>query len=258
VTLNDEVRAFWEKEPCGTGNSIVGRSEPGSREWYEAVEQHRYRVEPFIHSVAQFTRYNGQRVLEVGVGAGTDHLQWGRAGAKCHGVDLTAAAIETTRRRFDLYGLQTELRHIDAEKLPYPDETFDVVYSWGVIHHSDRPEAILAEVHRVLRPGGKLIGMMYSRRSVLAVKLWIRHALLKGKPWRSLSNVVWNHMESIGTKAYTQRELRSLLSAFDEVELIPILTSYDISRLPRLVSQFFPQRWGWFIGFRCIKEPREA
>ena len=253
MKLNDEVRAFWEKEPCGTGNTIVGDTAPGTLEWYEAVEEHRYRVEPFIHSIAQFTRYHGMTLLEVGVGAGTDHLQWARAGVICHGVDLTAAAIETTKRRFELYGMNTELKHIDAEKLPYPDAIFDVVYSWGVIHHSEKPQAILAEIHRVLKPGGRFIGMMYGRYSVATLKLWIRHALLKARPWRSFSDVVWHHVESVGTKAYTIREISGLLSAFSDVDLIPTITPYDTSHLPGWFTQFLPSRWGWFIGFRTVK-----
>lgn len=253
MKLNDAVRAFWEKEPCGTGQTIVGGTTPGTREWYEAVEEYRYQMEPFIHSIAQFTRYHGKKLLEVGVGAGTDHLQWARAGAICHGVDLTAAAIETTRRRLELYGQRSELKHIDAETLPYPDATFDVVYSWGVIHHSECPEAIIAEIHRVLRPGGRFIGMMYGRHSVVTLKLWFRHALLRARPWRSFSDVIWHHMESIGTKAYTRNELARMMSAFRDVELIPTICHYDRIWLPRWLTQFFPDNWGWYIGFRITK-----
>jgi len=254
MKLNDEVRAFWEQEPCGTGQTIVGETATGTREYYETIEEHRYRVEPFIHSVVQFTRYHGMTLLEVGVGAGTDHLQWARAGAICHGVDLTEAAIETTRRRFELYGFRSELSHVDAEnRLPYPDDTFDVVYSWGVIHHSEHPERIIAEIRRVLKPGGRFIGMMYGRRSVAALKLWIRHGLLKGRPSRSFADVIWYHVESVGTKAYTQTELAHLLSAFRDVELIPMITPYDTLRLPGWLTQFLPGRCGWFIGFRTIK-----
>lgn len=253
MSLNDAVRAFWEKEPCGTGQTIVGSTAPGTREWYEAVEEYRYQVEPFIHSIAQFTRYHGKMLLEVGVGAGTDHLQWARAGAICHGVDLTAAAIETTRRRLELYGQRSELKHIDAETLPYPDATFDVVYSWGVIHHSERPEAIISEIHRVLKPGGRFIGMMYGRHSVVTLKLWFRHALLRARPWRSFSDVIWHHMESIGTKAYTRNELARMMSAFRTVELIPTIVHYDRIWLPRWLTQFLPDNWGWYIGFRITK-----
>ena len=251
--LNDEVREFWEQEPCGTGTVITGEREPRTREWYEAVESHRYAVEPEIHAVAQFTRHRGKRLLEVGVGAGTDHLQWARAGAECHGVDLTDAAIETTRARLALYGLESKLQRVDAETLPFADDTFDVVYSWGVIHHSERPEAIIAEIRRVLKPGGVFIGMMYGRRSVLSVKLWIRHALLKGRPWRSLRDVVWNHMESIGTKAYTVPELADLFGRFSKFEGRPLITAYDRSRLPGVVSSILPDSLGWFIAIRAEK-----
>ena len=99
MDLNQQVRSYWEQEPCGTDKGIVGELEPLSREWFEQIEAHRYAVEPFIHSAVQFTRHRGKTMLEVGVGAGTDHLQWARAGCICHGVDLTEAAIETTRAR---------------------------------------------------------------------------------------------------------------------------------------------------------------
>ncbi len=253
VPLNDEVREFWEREPCGTGTEIVQDLTPLTREWFEQVESHRYHVEPFIHSIAQFTRHHGKKVLEVGVGAGTDHLQWKRAGTDLYGVDLTQAAIDTTRARFATYGFDANLQRIDAEKLPFEDNTFDIVYSWGVIHHSERPDLIFNEVKRVLRPGGVFIGMLYGRRSPLVVKLWIRHALFKGKPWRSAADVVWNHMESIGTKSYTESEVRALLGMFSDVEQIPVITTYDTARIPRFISRFFPDSWGWFIGIRATK-----
>lgn len=253
MNLNEQVRSFWEQEPCGTGEDIVGPLPPLSREWFERIEAHRYAVEPFIHSVAQFTCHRGKRILEVGVGAGTDHLQWARAGCECHGVDLTQAAIDTTRARLELYGLSSNLQRLDAETLPFPDGAFDIVYSWGVVHHSERPESILGEIRRVLRPGGLFIGMIYGRRSLQAFKLWVRHGLLKGRPWRSLADVVWVHVESVGTKAYTVAEARALLAAFSEAEAAPVLTTYDTSRFPRWLARFFPDDWGWFITLRARK-----
>lgn len=249
--LNDEVRTFWESEPCGTYQAITKGIPAWTREWFEAVENHRYHYEPFIHAVAQFPRHHGKTLLEIGVGAGTDHLQWARAGLEVHGVDLTQAAIDTTAKRFELYGFQTHLQRLDAETLPFPDASFDLVYSWGVIHHSENPAGIIAEARRVLKPGGSFIGMLYGRRSVVAWKLWIRHGLLKGRPWRSLRDVVWHHMESVGTKAYTEAEIRDLFGEFAKVETIPWLTPYD--RWPRWLSRFYPDDWGWFIGLRCRK-----
>lgn len=253
MNLNDQVRTFWEAEPCGTGTDIAGTLPPLTREWFERIEAHRYAVEPFIHSVAQFTRHRGRKILEVGVGAGTDHLQWARAGCECHGVDLTQAAIDTTRARLALYGLGSNLQRLDAETLPFPDASFDIVYSWGVVHHSEQPEAILAEIRRVLRPGGTFIGMIYGRRSLAAFKVWARHGLAAGKPWRSLREVVWHHVESVGTKAYTVAEARRLFAGFATVEVQPILTTYDTTSFPRWLARFFPDDWGWFLALRATR-----
>jgi SAM-dependent methyltransferase len=253
MTSNQNVRAYWEQEPCGTDRAVVGDLPARTREWFEEVERFRYEVEPFIHSVAQFTRHRGKSLLEVGVGAGTDHLQWARAGCECHGVDLTDAAIETTRARLGLYGLESDLRRIDAESLPFESDRFDVVYSWGVIHHSAQPERMIAEIHRVLKPGGRFIGMMYGRHSVIAMRFWVRHALLKGRPWRSLRDVIASHVESPGTKAYTVGELREMFAAFGACTATPILTAPDTADWPKMISRFFPDDWGWFIALDARK-----
>lgn len=250
-SLNTQVRQYWEEQPCGTGDEVTRNANAHSKEWFEKIEEHRYRFEPYIHAVAQFTRYRGKRVLEVGVGAGTDHLQWARAAAECFGVDLTDAAIAITRRHLECYGLTSTLERVDAEALPFGDGRFDVVYSWGVIHHSEHPEAIVSEVHRVLGPGGVFIGMVYARHCPAVLKLWAKHALLRGRPWRTFTDVVWHHMESIGTKAYTNAEVRALLSQFRAVELLRCITPYDTKRFPPLLSQYFPDAWGWNICFRA-------
>lgn len=253
VKLNDEVKSFWEQEACGSSKVIVGNLEPLTKDWYERIEQYRYEVEPFIFSVAQFSRHAGKKLLEVGVGAGTDHLQWARSGVECHGVDLTDAALETTRNRFDIYGYKSNLQRLDAETLPFPDKNFDIVYSWGVIHHSENPELIVSEIRRVLKSGGVFIGMMYGRRSLFVLKLWIKHALLKMKPWLSFADVVWDRVESVGTKSYTPRELSVMFSEFKDIELIPILAKADVDHWPRWLSKFFPASWGWYIGVRARK-----
>jgi len=253
LDLNEKVRGYWEQEPCGTAPEIAGARERLSREWFEQIEEHRYAVEPFIHQVAQFTRHHGKTMLEIGVGAGTDHLQWARAGCVCHGVDLTEAAVETTRARLALYGLHSALQRLDAETLPYPDATFDLVYSWGVVHHSENPGRIVAEVRRVLKPGGRFIGMVYGRRSPNVFKLWVKRGLLRGRPWRSFSDIVWNHMESIGTKAYTPAEVATLLGAFGSCTVRPIMTSYDLASWPAWMGRLFPERWGWFITFGATR-----
>ena len=250
MKLNDEVQEFWEEEACGSGEVIVGGLEPFTREWYERIEQYRYEVEPFIFSIAQFSRYSGKKLLEVGVGAGTDHLQWARSGAECYGVDLTESAIEATKKRFALYGFKSNLQRIDAETLPFPDNSFDLVYSWGVIHHSEKPEFIIREIRRVLKSDGMFVGMMYGRWSLFVFKLWVKYAILGGKPWLSFADVVWDKVESVGTKSYTHNELAEMFSEFTDVELIPVLSKADTDHWPRWISKFFPSAWGWYIGFR--------
>jgi ubiquinone/menaquinone biosynthesis C-methylase UbiE len=253
MSLKETVRAYWELNPCGASPRIVGTLPRGSREWFDEIEEHRYRVEPFIHAVAQFTRHRGKRVLEVGVGTGTDFLQWVRAGADCVGVDVTEEAVQLTRARMDCYGLAAQVIHSDAANLPFPDASFDLVYSWGVVHHCEDPGAVLREIRRVLRPGGTFIGMMYRRRSLVAFKLWVWHGLMRGRPWRTFADVIWHHMESVGTKAYTAAELRQLFAGFSDFSAQPILTPYDTKRLPRVMTAFLPDSWGWFTALTATR-----
>jgi SAM-dependent methyltransferase len=160
--LKERVRAFWQENPCGTKFAGV---EQGSRRFYEAVEEHRYRTEWHIPEAAGFERAAGLRVLEIGCGLGTDGARFARAGAVYTGVDLTEAAVGLARRRFELEGLAGEFRVADAERLEFADGSFDLVYSHGVLHHTPDAEAAVAEVHRVLAPGGRAVVMLYHRDS---------------------------------------------------------------------------------------------
>jgi SAM-dependent methyltransferase len=253
MNLNKKVRGYWERAACGTSPDLIGSLRTGTPEWFRQVERARYQLEPFIHSVAKFTLHHGKKILEIGVGAGTDHLQWARAGCQCYGVDLTDTAIETARAHLSLYGFQSDLHRLDAEQLPFEDDTFDLVYSWGVIHHTEHPDRMINEIKRVLKPGGIFIGMMYGRHSLVAFKLWIKYGLFKANPLRPWKDIIWNHMESIGTKAYTVAELKRMFGSFSIFMASPIITPYDKRRWPRFLSQFFPDKWGWFIALEAIK-----
>ena len=132
------------------------------------------------------------------------------------------------RRCLALFGLQSNLRVGDAENLDFHDDSFDLVYSWGVLHHSpDTPKAI-AEVHRVLKRGGGARIMIYHKWSMVGLMLWLRYALLAGRPWRNLRSIYAAHLESPGTKAYSVAEARRLFAAFGEVRIRTVLTHGDL------------------------------
>ena len=160
--LKERVRAFWQAHPCGTRFSDA---EMGTREFFERVEAHRYAKEWHIPQAADFVAACGLRVLEIGCGLGTDGAQFALAGANYTGVDLTKASVELARKKFELSGLQGEFRVADAEKLDFADDSFDLVYSHGVLHHTPDTGQSVREIHRVLKPGGRAIVMLYHRGS---------------------------------------------------------------------------------------------
>lgn len=160
--LKERVRAFWQAHPCGTRFSDAA---PGTRLFFERVEAHRYATEWHIPQAANFAGAGGKRVLEIGCGVGTDGAQFARAGADYTGVDLTEAAVDLARQNFAQRQLPGEFRTADAENLDFPDESFDLVYSHGVLHHTPDTARAVREIHRVLRPGGRGVVMLYHRDS---------------------------------------------------------------------------------------------
>src|SRR5262249_32361207 len=160
--LKERVRAFWQEHPCGTKFSDA---EMGSREFFDRIEAHRYGKEWHIPAAADFAGARGLKVLEIGCGLGTDGAQFAAAGADYTGVDLTEAAIDLAGKRFALSDLKGEFRVADAENLDFADDSFDLVYSHGVLHHTPNIEAAVREIHRVLKPGGRAMVMLYHRGS---------------------------------------------------------------------------------------------
>jgi ubiquinone/menaquinone biosynthesis C-methylase UbiE len=261
--IKSEVRDYWDSEACGTWFTD---KEKFTKEYFEEIEKARYEIQPEIRPFAEFDKFPGKRLLEVGVGAGTDFLQWVRGNTIAYGIDLTDEAIEHVRHRLDVYGLKAEQLVVgDSENLPFEDNFFDVVYSWGVIHHTPNTDKALQEIIRVLKPGGIAKIMIYHRHSLLVYLFWVKHALLKGKPWLSFSDVLWHNMESIGTKAYTVKELKQMLSRSDVeiLEIKPVLTYYDkmlrFNRFYQTVSKILAKilggdKAGWFLTFQFRKK----
>jgi SAM-dependent methyltransferase len=224
-TAKQAVLDFWEAASCGEGyargDDLAAR--------LAAVREARYSLEPYLPPFADFPSGRDRDVLEIGVGMGCDHREWALAGPRSlTGVDLTQRAIDFTHEHLALDGLGSDLRVADAERLPFDDESFDVVYSWGVLHHSPDTTRAFREVHRVLRPGGVAKIMIYHTHSLTGYMLWARYALLAGRPWRTLRRVYAEHLESPGTKAYSSTEARSLCRDFARVEVKVQLNHGDL------------------------------
>ena len=245
-----EVRDFWNADPCGSRYL-------GEHEDFEAHARARFELEPHIHEFAGFSCAAGKRVLEIGVGIGADYLEWLKAGAHATGVDLSSASIERAQRRCKLAGYAPDLYVSDAEHLPFSENAFDIVYSYGVMHHSPDTRRCIREVWRVLKPGGSLRIMIYHHPSLTGFMLWLRYGILRGK---SLRQVVYEHLESPGTKSYTQDEARTLLEGFEQVELQLVFSPGDLllnepsarfrGLLYRLAWTFYPRSIVRGIGRR--------
>jgi ubiquinone/menaquinone biosynthesis C-methylase UbiE len=237
---HDAVRSHWEAEPCGTrGLPALDR-----HKFFAQLEQERYAAEPYIPAFAKFLEHRGDRVLEVGVGAGTDFVQWTRNGARAIGVDLTAAGARLTQERLRLENRTAPIVQADAEQLPFRDGCMDVVYSFGVFHHSTCPENAFAEAHRVLRSGGKLRAMVYHSHSIGGSLLALR--------WLTTPRAaIANHLESPGTNAYTQREARALVKQFQTVSIRPVLGSGDLL-LMRPSARYANIAWVWRLYPRWL------
>jgi SAM-dependent methyltransferase len=224
MASKDAVRDFWNDAACGENLLLPSFDIEGFR--IQSIE--RYRLEPYIVPFADFSASKGLDVLEIGVGLGADHEQFAKAGANLRGIDLTSRAVEITRQRLAMQGLVSDLRVGDAEALPFADERFDRVYSWGVIHHSPNTAQAANEILRVLKPGGHFRVMVYHSWSLVGLMLWLRYGPGRGQPFTSLAEIYSKHLESPGTKAFTRGQARQLFAGATEVTIRVELTHGDL------------------------------
>jgi len=258
----DRVRDFWNADPCGSRYL-------GDRTDLDAHGRARYELEPHIRAFAGFAQSSGQRVLEIGVGMGADYLEWLKAGAQATGVDLSSVSVERAKVRCERAGYVPDLRICDAEHLPFPDATFDIVYSYGVMHHSPNTPQCIREAWRILKPGGVLRIMIYHHPSFTGFMLWLRYGFLRGK---SLRQSVHDHLESPGTKSYTREEGRSMLQGFDQIEFQQVFSPGDLllnepsqrfqSLAYRIIWRLFPRflvrAFGMKLGLFLLISARKS
>jgi len=278
-----EVQGFWNESPCQADLS----TQQDRRRYFDEISRKRFgKREWHVPEVANFTGFRGKDVLEIGCGIATDGLEFAKHGARYVGVDLTPAAIELASERFQLFGVPGRFELANAEeRLPFPDASFDHVYSFGVIHHSPQPQRIVAEIRRVLRPRGTFTVMLYNRSSInyyveiMFLRRIFRWCLLpKFMPrllaavtgfdrWKleghrdalmqsgSTSKERWISMNTDGpfcplSRVYGRRDAASLFHAFKDVR--QEIWEFNVDHwpfvrrlLPHAIAKWIGRRWGW-------------
>lgn len=200
----DEVRAYWTRH---IHDLEITRHPVGSRGFFDDLDQYHFEKLHHLLRLVDFDGYRGRMVLEVGCGAGVDLARFARGGAEVTGVDLTDSAIQLARMNFEQQGLTGRFEVADGEHLPFPDNTFDLVYAHGVVQYTANPQRLVGECRRVLKPGGQAVFQVYNRIS------WL-NALSK------LMKVGLEHDDAPVLLKFSATEFRRLLSDFREVNIV--------------------------------------
>lgn len=253
----DEVQNQWDNNPCGS--QYVKNAPQHTLDWFLEVERYRYdEYAPWMYETMEFARHSGERLLEIGGGIGTDHAQFAKHGAITTDIDLSSGHLALARENFRLRGLSGTFIHHDAETLPFPDASFDVVYSNGVIHHTPNTQRVVDEIYRVLKPGGKAIVMVYAENSLhywrgLVTGLGLRQHLLETF---SIGEIMSRHVEITENdarplvKVYTKQRLLKLFSRFGRASIVQ--RQMVAAEVPRLLSWIPLPLLGKMMGWNLI------
>jgi 2-polyprenyl-3-methyl-5-hydroxy-6-metoxy-1,4-benzoquinol methylase len=238
------VRDYWNSRPCNIRHSTAPI---GTMEYFDQVEARKYFVEYHIPAFADFQRWSGKKVLEIGCGIGTDTINFARAGAQVTTVDLSEKSMELARQRAAVFGLEDRIRFCpgNAEQLStfVPVEPYDLIYSFGVIHHTPHPEAVLEQLRQYTRPGTTIKIMVYHRRSWKVA--WILLTEGQGRFWKLSELVAKNSEAQTGcpvTYTYTRREGRQLLER----------PGFRVTGVR--VEHIFPYRIADYVKYQYVKE----
>ena len=244
----DRVRSFWDDRPCNIRHS----PEPvGSRRYFEQVTERKYLVEPHIPRFAQFDRWRGKRVLEIGCGIGTDTMEFAQAGAEVTAVDLSRQSLDVARQRAEVFGVQDRVTFYEAnaESLSdvVPPGAYDLIYSFGVIHHTPSPEAVIKQVREhFVGPGSELKVMVYHRWAYKVFAILLAQAAREGGGafWR-LDELVARSSEAQSgcpvTYTYSPRTGAALLEGFEVTDwFVDHIFPYSI---PEYVRYEYKKAW---------------
>ena len=261
VTI-ERVQAFWDTRPCNIRHSP---KEIGSRAYFDEVEARKYFIEPHIPVFAEFEKWKDKKVLEVGCGIGTDTISFARAGAKVTAIDYSEKSLEIAKKRAEVYGLKIDFYKANAEELSkvVPVEVHDLVYSFGVIHHTPRPQRAVSEIRKYMGPDSVFKMMVYNRYSWKV--FWILMTYGKGAFWK-LPELIAQYSEAQSgcpmTYTFTKKSVRELFEGFEVLEardehIFPYrIEDYKEYRykkvwyfryLPEKIFGWMERRWGWHL-----------
>lgn len=257
VSTLTAVKRFWESHPVAAASVPFPLGTPDYFRYYDQLRESNESVN-FSYALHEYRKSPGHRVLDVGCGNGYVLSRYAKEGAEVFGVDLTKTGIELCRKRFALNKLSGSFAVGSAEDLPYPSNSFDVVCSMGVLHHTPDTQRAVGEVFRVLKPGGRLIVMFYHRNSAkFRVNLFLRRLL----QFRGLQQLV-NEVDGRGNPkgdVYSEKELRDLLRSFEQLSIFAgFLRGTHI--IP-VIGRVIPNGWlrplenklGWFLYAKGVK-----
>jgi 2-polyprenyl-3-methyl-5-hydroxy-6-metoxy-1,4-benzoquinol methylase len=279
VTTQEQVREWWSRNPMSYDVDDPIPYAEGSQEFFREIDRRIFHPRymrltadesgrPFSLFV-DFDALPGKDVLDVGCGSGIATQLLAEAGANVTAIDLTSWAVETTRKRLAAFGLEGDVRQADAELLPFPDSSFDLVFSWGVIHHSSDMEQALRELVRVLRPGGELVLMVYHRRSLFfaVYRAFQRFLPLARRLGLHFEGARAGETEGLVARHFTVGELRDKLRGVglrdvwvqpygQDAELLPLPRKIRLpitERIPRGAKDPILRRLGHQLGARATK-----
>jgi SAM-dependent methyltransferase len=238
------VREYWDRRPCNIRHS----SKPlGSEEYVDEVERRKYFVEPHILRFADFERWRDKKVLEIGCGIGTDTINFARHGALVTAVELSKESLQVAEQRAEVYGLSDRIRFCcsDAEELIrfLPLDAYDLIYSFGVFHHTSHPERVIEQMRHYARPGTVLKVMVYHR--YLWEVFWIVATYGKGQFWR-MTELIARHSE-----AQTGCPITYTYSRF---EVHDLFAKQGFRVVDARVDHIFPYRIPDYVQYRYVRE----
>lgn len=201
----DAIRAYWNTH---IHDLAVATHPIGTQGFFDELEAYRFEKLEYLPRAVDFAACRGQRLLEVGCGVGIDLARFARHGAIVTGVDLADEAVRLARKNFQLHGLHGDLRTMNGEQLEFPDASFDVVYAHGVLQYTGNPPRMVSEIHRVLRPRGLAILMVYNTYS------WL-NAL------SALCGIALEHEDAPAFQTFSIREFRHILRDFSRADIAP-------------------------------------